>query len=376
MRGVVGGAACAPAPGPLRVADHRGVVGTVHPELQLRYHFALDHFRAAPHPLAGSVNALGDLVQGDADHHEHPEQQQQDQQRDGDVDGEQVGEQARGQVADDAARVAQPLGFVRSRQSARDVDQPEQAEHDRRPADRLATARTVAGWMAKRPPRHQRQQHRGDVGQRADDAGDPEFHPVAEGAGQTPPELGAEHDGAAEQEQSDAVPAQGRIHLGCPRADASRGPTHRMSKSDPGRGESAPDRAQHRTPLPRATPAAGPILARTAVPGAGPWRRVPSAGALRAPAARTGIGRDPRDSARGSGLVASGGPRGRSRLGGASLGTRPRWGRRAGRHDREATRSDGSAQPPTPRWGRSCQRWSVGPIPEPSANPPAIAPVT
>ena len=47
-------------------------------------------------------------------------------------------------------------GSLVARQAAGDVDQAEQAEHDGRPADGLATARAVAVGVAQRPPGHQR----------------------------------------------------------------------------------------------------------------------------------------------------------------------------------------------------------------------------
>ena len=227
--------------------------------------------RAPGQSSPGPAYPLGNLVDRNAHHDQHAEQQQQDQQRHGDVHGQQIGEQAGGDVAEDAAGLPQLLGRVGPGQPAGDVDQAEQAEHDRGPADELAPARSVAVGVAQRPPRHQGQQHRGDVGQRADDAGDPDPDAVTDRTGQTPPELGPHHDGAADQEQSDPVPAQRRIHVAGPRAHAPGGIPGPLRQTGPGGGEPV---AQHAA-VPSGGASAPADACGSATPRGGVWPRRP-----------------------------------------------------------------------------------------------------
>ena len=231
------------APGPL--LDDRGVVGLVHAELELGQHLALEDDRWGQEPGPEDPGPFRDLVQRDADHDEHAEQQQQDQQRHRDIAGQQIGEDRGGDVADDPAGLAQPLGLVGQRQAAGDVDQTEQAEHDRGPTDELAAAGPVAVGVAQRPPGHQDQQHGSHVGQGADQAGDPVPDAPAERAGQAPPELRGDHDRAAEQEQSDPVPAQCRVDIAGSRADPPGSTAHGVRETAPDCAQTVPDPTEH-----------------------------------------------------------------------------------------------------------------------------------
>ena len=202
---------------------------------------APDDQRAAERLDPGAY-PLGDLVQRDADHDEQTEAEQQDQQRHGHVRGEQVGQQAGRQVAGDAAGLAQRGRVVGPRQAVGDVDQSEQTEGDGCPADELATARTVALGMPQRPPGHQQQQQRCRVREGADQGGDADVDRVAHGAGQAEPELGGDDDGAADQEQTHPVAAQGRIEVAGAGADGAGGGADQVSQAEP-EGEPVPHRS-------------------------------------------------------------------------------------------------------------------------------------
>jgi hypothetical protein len=79
--------------------------------------------------------------------------------------------------------------------------------------------------MTQRPPGHQQEKQRRRVREGADQGGDADVDRVADGTGETEPELRGDDDGAADQEQADPVPPQGRIEVTRAGADgASRGP--------------------------------------------------------------------------------------------------------------------------------------------------------
>ena len=306
---------------------------------------ATDDERAAERLDAGAY-PLGDLVQRDADHDQQTEAEQQDQQRYGHVRGEQVGQQAGRQVAGDATGLAQRGRVVGPRQAVGDVDQSEQTEGDGCPADELATARAVALGMPQRPPGHQEEEQRCRVRESADQGGDTDVDRVAHGAGQTEPELGGDDDGAADQEQTHPVPPQGRIEVTGAGADGAGRRADQVSQAEPEGDQSPTDPGQQGRPVllaarPGGAGAGGAgagrtRLRRTRARGRRPGRCL--LGRSSAPAARARTRPTPRGAGAcgrtGLGL-ASGRPRRRtSTRGGAGFGSRPRWGRHAGRHGR------------------------------------------
>ena len=133
---------------------------------------------------------------------------------------------------------------VRARQAVGDVDQSEQTEGDGCPADELATAGTVALGMTQRPPGHQEEQQRCRVREGADQGGDTDVDGVAHGAGQAEPELGSDDDGTADQEETDAVPPQGRIEVTGSGADGAGGRADQVSQAEPDGDQSPTDPGQ------------------------------------------------------------------------------------------------------------------------------------
>ena len=205
-------------------------------------------------------------------------------------------------------------GLVGPRQSARDVDQPEQAEHDRRSSRHLTAPGPVAVRVAQGPPRHQ---------QRA--APEPRSTSVPITL-ETPTRMpwptapGRPHQNSAPTtiaQPSRNSPTPSRRRAG----STSRAPEPTRRAAPPTAcGEPAPDQLRQ----PRASGARG-RLGRAAA--ATTWL-----------AARCPLGRPPRaasDERQEVFLLPD--DRGCVPWRDEPVVTRPRWGRRAGRHGREAT---------------------------------------
>ena len=88
--------------------------------------------------------------------------------------------------------------------------------------------------MAQQPPGQQRDQHRGQEGQRPDPGGDRLVDAVPDGIVHPEPQAAREHDGHPKDEQADAVPAVMRFDVACAATDRPGGPPDRSGQRHPG----------------------------------------------------------------------------------------------------------------------------------------------
>ena len=105
------------------ITDHRSVVGLIAAVLQFGHNLTFDDHRPMSQPGSCGTQAIGNLMQRNTDDNDHAEEQQQDQQWHRHIDGQEVREQAGGDIADDAAGIAESFRLVGPRQPARNVDQ-------------------------------------------------------------------------------------------------------------------------------------------------------------------------------------------------------------------------------------------------------------
>ena len=108
----------------------------------------------------------------------------------------------------------------RARRALGDLEQAGQAEQQRHPAEGRPPGRLIAVRVPQEPPGQQRDQGRGQEGQRAEPAGDHLPDGVPGRVVHPRPQAAREHDGQPEGEQAQAVPAVVRLEV--PRAAADR----------------------------------------------------------------------------------------------------------------------------------------------------------
>jgi hypothetical protein len=123
------------------------------------------------------------------------------------------------------------------------VDESQQTESQRRPADELAGTRAVAVRMTQGSPGQQEQQDRHDRGGGADSTGDDSPDDLRDRAVDVPPDGGRNHDAGTDQRQPDTVAPMGDIELTRTRADAPDEATDQVRDTHPQRAEHAADAA-------------------------------------------------------------------------------------------------------------------------------------
>ena len=190
---------------------------------------------AVPEHLAHFGQSFRQPVQRGAGDDQDAERGQQREQRRGHPRREGGGQRARHRVAEVAAGQVDGAHAVgRARRALGDVDHAERPEQQRGPADRGPDGLGVAIRVPQEPPGQQHREHRDHPGERAERAGrrgvdGPPGH-VAHPA----PQRGRQHDGHAQGEQSQAVPAMVRVQVARAAADGPGGEPDRAGDEHPG----------------------------------------------------------------------------------------------------------------------------------------------
>ena len=209
--------------------------------------------RPVHQPGEDRLGPLGQRVQRRRGDHEQAEEQQQHQQWDGDVRRDRRDQRGGHQEAEVAAGLAQLVVHRWVGQSAGDVHQADDGEHDSAQADADPPAGLGVLRVPQDPhaqPEQDQRQHQPDLAEGARDDG---VHDPTDRSLQVPPLDGGDHGGQPDQGQADAVAAVRRVQLARAAADppgqrpdqvgdAEPEPAqrpHRPGRSDPSRGRLA-----------------------------------------------------------------------------------------------------------------------------------------
>ena len=155
-----------------------------------------------------------------------------------------------------------------------DVEQAEDAEGDRAPADHDAAAGRCTVGMAKRSPRQRREQHRHDHRARADS---PAHHRDDRGADRTrqpPPHPARDDERGTQSSEAGTVAAVRRIEVARLRTDRPGGRADEVGEDHPAAAQEAPDSSEQPAGQ-RSNTAAAAVAARA---GPTPRRGRPSGG--------------------------------------------------------------------------------------------------
>ena len=184
---------------------------------------------------AQSGKAFGDPVQRGAGDEQQAEDGQQHEQQPGHPGGQHAGQRAADTVPDVPARLADHLrARGRARRALGDLEQAGQAEQQRHPAEGRPPGRLIAVRVPQEPPGQQRDQGRGQEGQRAEPAGDHLPNGVPGRVVHPRPQATREHDGQPESEQAQTVPAVVRLEVARAAADRAGGEADGAGDHHPG----------------------------------------------------------------------------------------------------------------------------------------------
>ena len=201
----------------------------------------------AEQPVAGLGELGRHLVERRRGDDEDAEEGEQREQRHHDVlRAEQVEQQARDDVADRAAGAAQVAGVAEHglRVALGDLDDAEDAEGERGPADDLAAGGAVVLGVAHGAPPDVEERERDEEADLADRALDHGAGGVHDRAGQLPPDGGGDDDGDAEEEQADAVAAVLGLEVAGGVPDAAGDRADAVGDRQPDRGDPAEDQRE------------------------------------------------------------------------------------------------------------------------------------
>ena len=262
------------------------------------------------------------LVDGRRGDDQHAEERDEGEQRHDDVRrAEQVEQQAGDDVADRAAALLERAGVAegRLRVAGRDVDDAEDAEGQRQPADELTSRRAVALGVAHVAHPDDGQHDRDQPADLADRAGHDRANGLGGAARQLPPRGRGRDDTQADQQEADAVATVLGVELAGGAADASGDRPDAVGDRQPGRGDAAAqerEEAEDRTRAAAHGARSGPARRRasTAAGRLACWLRTAGSGARAA--LRRALG---------------------GSSGGRAPAPRPRRGRRPGRHADDPT---------------------------------------
>ena len=184
---------------------------------------------------------------------------QQREQQPGHPGGQHAGQRAADTVPDVPARLADHLrASGRARRALGDLEQAGQAEQQRHPAEGRPPGGLIAVRVPQEPPGQQRDQGRGQEGQRAEPAGDHLPDGVPGRVVHPHPQAAREHDGQPEGKQAETVPAVVRLEVARPAADRAGGEADGAGDHHPGARDhlaDPPDQDHHR--IMRTSQAAG-----------------------------------------------------------------------------------------------------------------------
>ena len=276
--------------------------------------------------VAGGGEALGDAVDRGRGHHEEPEDGHEDQQRYGDrvlrsrsVDSEPTTKP----TAPPASCSASGLGAARA--AVADVDEPEHAEEQGAPADDLAAGRAGGLGVAHGDDADGEQRQRDEPAEQADRAVDDGAGGLPDAAGQAPPDRGGDDDREADEGEPETVATVVGVEVAGGAGDPADDAAEHVGHAEPEALQPVAERAE-----------GAEDGARTAAYGAGCGALRLRRGALARGTTCLAAGR-PRLRAAGAPRARPGGAPGRGL--GAAGRSRPRWGRRTGRHTGESTRT-------------------------------------